>query len=272
MTESNFNSGYTSFSPLSPEAKSITSGFSFSRLFDFPWRKEKPGSIGQANLNISGKAGNTEEADKSSQQSKTPDITISFDKKNESLDEANSSVIISGNHVGYGKSKSANSSPCLPRKEKGRYRNVKTILRRLSAIAVDRKWHQVFYGILNFYFNFSTISILLCDICLFERNTCSVEFSKLIYMLYIYIFLYLIISYIFHRHLVILRLISNSTGCQMSTAKSVMNVVANLVHFEEDTIVECVARYFVVVAVAKKSLGKIWDLVVIIRTLTNCFR
>ena len=153
MTENNSSSGYTSFSPLSPETKSITSRFSFSRLFDFPWRKEKTGSIGQANLDVSGKEGDNEGADKSSPQNKIPDITISFDKKTEASDEANSSVIINGSHVGYGKSKSANSSPFLPRKEKERYRNVKTILRRLSAIAVDRKWHQVFCGILNFCFN-----------------------------------------------------------------------------------------------------------------------
>ena len=30
-----------------------------------------------------------------------------------------------------------------PRKEKWRYRNVRTILRRLSALTIDRRWHQV---------------------------------------------------------------------------------------------------------------------------------
>ena len=41
------------------------------------------------------------------------------------------------------KTKSENNTPTVARKEKSRYRNVKTILRRLSAIAVDRRWRQV---------------------------------------------------------------------------------------------------------------------------------
>ena len=33
--------------------------------------------------------------------------------------------------------------PAEPRKEKWRYRNVRTILRRLSALTIDKRWHQV---------------------------------------------------------------------------------------------------------------------------------
>jgi len=47
----------------------------------------------------------------------------------------------------------------------------------------------------------------------------------------------------------------------MNTAKSAMNAVANLVHFEEGIIAGSVVRFFVVVAVVKRCLGKIWDLV-----------
>ena len=34
-------------------------------------------------------------------------------------------------------------SEVAPRKEKWRYRNVCTILRRLSALTIDKRWHQV---------------------------------------------------------------------------------------------------------------------------------
>ena len=144
MTENTYSSGYVSFTPLSPEAKSITSGFSFTRLFDFSWRKEKTDSIGAANLEDAHKEGGNEGVGKKILQSQIPDITVTSDKKIEVSDEAGASIIANGSHVGYGKSKSADSSPRLPRKDKGKYRNVKTILRRLSAIAVDKKWHQVF--------------------------------------------------------------------------------------------------------------------------------
>jgi len=142
MTENSFNSGYTSFTPLSPETKSITSGFSFTRLFDFSWRKEKAGSTGQLAIENIGSNDDNEGPGKQAQQHQIPDITVSPEKKSETSDETDQSAAVNGNRVAFGKSKSANSSPYLQRKEKGRYRNVKTILRRLSAIAIDRKWHQ----------------------------------------------------------------------------------------------------------------------------------
>ena len=144
MTENSISSGYTSFTPLSPETKSITSGFSFTRLFDFSWRKEKTGSIGRVAVENIGSNDDSEGPGKQIQEHQIPDITVSSEKKSETSDEIDRSPVGNGNRFGFGKSKSANSSPCLKRKEKGRYRNVKTILRRLSAIAIDRKWHQVF--------------------------------------------------------------------------------------------------------------------------------
>ena len=48
----------------------------------------------------------------------------------------------------------------------------------------------------------------------------------------------------------------------MSTARNATSAVANSVCFGEGIIAEYVARYFAVVAVAKRFLGKIWDLVV----------
>ena len=57
----------------------------------------------------------------------------------------------------------------------------------------------------------------------------------------------------------------------MNTAKSAMNAVANLVHFEEGIIAGSVVRFFVVVAVVKRFLGKIWDLVVGMRNLSHDF-
>ena len=143
MTENNFTSSYTSFTPLTPETKSITSGFSFTRLFDFPWRREKKGLFGQAVAEETGKEGILEGSDKQIHQNQIPDITISSEKKNENGEEVNSGVITNGAQIGYGKQRLSNTSLNLPRKEKGRYRNVKTILRRLSAIAVDKKWRQV---------------------------------------------------------------------------------------------------------------------------------
>lgn len=137
MTE--FNSGYTSFTPLTPETKSITSGFSFTRLFDFPWRKEKKGLLAQT---VEEESGREDSREQSGQVQQDPDITFTTDNRNGKVEDA--ADVASGGQSGYGNSWSTNSSPCLPRKEKGRYRNVKTILRRLSAIAVDKKWRQVY--------------------------------------------------------------------------------------------------------------------------------
>ena len=55
----------------------------------------------------------------------------------------------------------------------------------------------------------------------------------------------------------------------MSTAKSAMNAVVDLVRFEGGIIAGSVVRFFVVVAVVKRFLGKIWDLVVGIRNLSH---
>ena len=133
------SSGYTSFVPLTPESKSITSGFSFARIFDFQWKKGK-----QTWQNISEE--NETEHETKEQGSKTEVDCKELEKSITQSLQSNATGNASSLHpvpAAYGQSKSENSSLIMPRKEKGRYRNVKTILRRLSAIAVDKRWHQV---------------------------------------------------------------------------------------------------------------------------------
>lgn len=46
----------------------------------------------------------------------------------------------------------------VPRKEKGRYRNVRTILRRLSALTIDKRWHQV-----RIVYRTVAIAMIICN-------------------------------------------------------------------------------------------------------------
>ena len=57
-------------------------------------------------------------------------------------------------------------------------------------------------------------------------------------------------------------MISNSTGCLTSIAKSAMNVEGNSIHLEEGIIAECVDRYFAADVAARKYQDRQWDLVV----------
>lgn len=147
MTQNNFSSSYTSFTPLTSDAKRITSGFSITRLFDFSWRKDKKAIPEETASEEAGKK--NDEGSRQTQEKHLPEITVTFDKKNE---DGSTTLLANGSQLVQAKSRSADSSPFLPRKEKGKYRNVKTILRRLSAIAVDQKWRQVIYIKCQYHF------------------------------------------------------------------------------------------------------------------------
>lgn len=74
---------------------------------------------------------------------------------------------------------------------------------------------------------------------------------------------YEIVSALFlPRHLVILSMISSSTGCQMNIAKNATNAVVNSTHFGEGITAEYVVKSSAVAAAAKKYLAKLWDSVV----------
>lgn len=59
-------------------------------------------------------------------------------------------------------------------------------------------------------------------------------------------------------HFSFLSLTLNSTGCQMKTAKNVMNVEKNLIHFVGVITVDFVDRYSVIGVVILKFLEKLW--------------
>eukprot|EP00794_Sanderia_malayensis_P017724 gene17724-19496_t len=133
------SSGYTSFVPLTPETKGITSGFSFSKIFDFPWRRNREEQQSKFAQSLQ------EEKEDPKPTNQQPHVDVKgSDASSNQVTTYNSSAGVTLHlpapvHV---KCKSENSSPTTARKEKGKYRNVKTILRRLSAIAVDKRWHQ----------------------------------------------------------------------------------------------------------------------------------
>ena len=142
MSGDKVDSSYTSFHPLSPDVKSITSGFSFSRLFDFPWKRGKKSLFEQTVAEEPAKE-NQNDAAESSHQRNQANLARDVEKVGHAPKDNTLNVSANLDPTNYGKCRSENSSPNLPRKEKGKYRNVKTILRRLSALAVDKKSNEV---------------------------------------------------------------------------------------------------------------------------------
>eukprot|EP00795_Rhopilema_esculentum_P013781 gene13781-4710_t len=141
MSGDKVDSSYTSFHPLSPDVKSITSGFSFSRLFDLPWKRGKKSLFEQTVAEEPAKE-NQNDAAESSHQRNQANLARDVEKVGHAPKDNSLNVPANLDPTNYGKCRSENSSPNLPRKEKGKYRNVKTILRRLSALAVDKKSNE----------------------------------------------------------------------------------------------------------------------------------
>lgn len=135
----------TSFQPLTPVSSS--GGFSLSRIFDFGRRKTSRTPKLPATPEQARKTPEDDSVKTSSTDENVNAVGATKSDKKENFyswltESVSSQTKLYGGKEPPAEVRLTQSETQSPRKDKWRYRNVKTILRRLSALTIDRRWHQ----------------------------------------------------------------------------------------------------------------------------------